>query len=386
MYTIQLNNTSDLFLQYLINTSKLHWRVEKQGVDEFDESGNRKPAKRTTLTDKEKQDHDLALVNKLFTLGYVMHRYKDPHKTWAPYAMDWEISEVNESHGGTGKSLFFESVKLLMKHVHINGRKNKLTEDNHIFGTVTEHTDLILINDCTRYVDYDFFFDPITNSMVCNPKHSTSYVLNYTVSPKIAFTSNYSLRNNNSSLERRLLFSVFSDYYHHTSDKNETAYTPYDDFKKNLFTDFTEEETNLFLNTVVRSVQFYLGCDEKINPPMDNVTARNMKGMLIDGFEEWADTYFTFENLKLNEYLVKNDCLKTFNDVLGGKPVTSDKFKKSLNAWCKMQGYQLNPKHMLNAKGRLQRTIDGTCYDMIYIHVPKKLIEPKHIVEVPDGF
>ncbi len=380
MYKIQIHNNEDLFLKYLVNTSKLHWRVESEGVDEFDAEGKRLPGKRNVLTEQEKQDHTQNLINKIFTIGYLLHRHRSKAHAWAVYSMDHEINDVSESHGGTGKSLLFTSLAPLMpKMVVRNGRVADFTKDKNVFADVTDRTGIYLVNDCNRFLDYHFFYDPITEGIEVRQLYMPMYKVPFDQSPKIVFTSNYGMRGNNSSWDRRIIYNVNSDYYHHHSEKNETARTPYDEFGKNLVSDFTPDEMNSFYNLMAQAIVFKMRATEKIEPPSENIHARNAMSDMHESFGEWADIYFNEPANKLNNdeddgrgaFYDKKEAVKHFNEHIGGKSITAQKFMQSLKAWCKINHYTANPTHMLNKQGRLQRKIDGHTIDVIYIHTPK---------------
>src|SRR5690606_13551438 len=98
---------------------------------------------------------------------------------------------------------------------------------------ITKYTDYVLVDDLHQYIDMNFFFDVLTGKMKVNPKNTKQYTLDFHEVPKFAFTSNLPVRNLSSSLERRLIYMVFSDYYHHSKDGYYKEHrSPEDDFGK----------------------------------------------------------------------------------------------------------------------------------------------------------
>jgi hypothetical protein len=303
----------------------------------------------------------------MYSFGYLLHRYKDAAKTWAVYAMDNKISEQGESHGGSGKSIAYKSIRYFMKSVTLEGRNPKLTENAHIYENVTRHTDYILIDDSHEYLKFDFFYSSITGEMSVNPKNNKQYVIPFEDAGKFAFTSNFPIKNADNSTERRLLYTVFSDYYHFNKNNDYREERKVnDDFGKNLFQDFTEEEWNMFINFMAQCLKFYLSVDFKVDPPMDSVTKRTLIAEMGSAFQGWADTYFSPESDRLDKLVSKKDAFKSFveENKVGW---TSQKFTKAMKAWCRFHHYTFDPTPLQNASGRIIRKIDNVATEMIYV-------------------
>lgn len=385
---IEVLDRSCLFLRFLENTSKVHWKVEAEGVLEYD-AEQRPTGLRKELTREEALDHELHLANKLYSLGYLLHRYKNPARPWAVWAMDHKIADESESHGGSGKSLAYLALTQFMPADQeipytniLNGRDPKLTDNIHIFGDVTEHTDLIIVNDAHQYINFQFFFEPLTGTMSCNPKHAQRFTLPFTKSPKFVFTSNYAVRKADPSTLRRLLYTVFSDWYHHgPNDEYDDERTPMTEFGKNLFDDFDEHEWNLFFNTMARGLQLYLELDAPVAAPAENIKRRTLKAAMGEEFKTWADVYFNPENEKLDKLLVKEDVKKQFIENSGIKTnVTTQRFTSALMAWCNYYGYHLNPQDLcVPGQKRIIRKNDGVAKEMIYVQTQLVIVDEEKL-------
>jgi 16S rRNA (uracil1498-N3)-methyltransferase len=165
-----------------------------------------------------------------------------------------------------------------------------------------------LVDDADQYLNYKFFFDSITGELIVNPKNNQSYEIPFDKAPKFVFTSNHAQRNLDPSLEARLLYTVFSDYYHQQSDSNDYSETRSirDDFGKDLYAfDYSESEWNADFNFFAQCIRFYLSVPSplKINPPMENVTLRNMLAEMGQAFKDWADAYFDQEGSNINRMI-----------------------------------------------------------------------------------
>jgi hypothetical protein len=293
------------------------------------------------------------MINKIFSIGYLEHRFKDPNRPWCIFAMDNNISEDGGSNGGSGKSILYNVAlpQILRKQFYIGGRNPKITENQFIYDGLTEHFRYIYIDDAHEYLNFHFFFDAITAKLSVNPKHASPFKIEYEKVGKFAITSNYTLRNIDQSVERRILYTVFSDYYHtmgESNDYNETR-SPVSDFGKNLFSDFSRDEWNDFYNCMMHAMRFYFTVTEKIDPPMNNVNTRNLKTVMTPDFEEWAVAYFAETSSNINKPIVREEAYKDFEHIYRKKWTTA-RFKKALKAFCKMNNYELNPKDQINTK------------------------------------
>lgn len=361
LYDIKINQKDNIFLNYLIQTSRIHWRTEmevrilklkpEERAKYLEE--NKFSIDGWLLTAEEIAEQKQHVINKIFSIGYLEHRFKDPNRPWCIFAMDNNISEDGGSHGGSGKSILYNVAlpQVLRKQFYIGGRNPKITENQFIYDGLTEHFRYIYIDDAHEYLNFHFFFDAITAKLSVNPKHASPFKIEYEKVGKFAITSNYTLRNIDPSVERRILYTVFSDYYHtmgESNDYNETR-SPVSDFGKNLFSDFTREEWNDFYNCMMHAMRFYFTVTEKIDPPMNNVNTRNLKTVMTPDFEEWAVAYFAETSSNINKPIVREEAYKDF-EFIYRKKWTTARFKKALKAFCKMNNYELNPKDQINTK------------------------------------
>jgi hypothetical protein len=393
-WDIEIKNTDCLVFRYLINASRIYWREEleyrldgipegereqyiaKHQLTKADEplmAGLKKAEAEKyrldhkfsiagpLLTAREKQEQKNHLINKIFSIGFAFHRYKEASKAWAIWNMDAKISEGDESHGGSGKSLIQNLINenKLMKAEYREGRNPKLTDNPHIYEGITKHTDLVIVDDCHRYIKFDFFFGAITGPIAVNPKNAKQYTVPFAESPKFWFSSNYAVQNIDPSKERRVLYCMFSDYYHYSKmGEYREERRVFDDFGKNLGSDFNEDEWNLFLNFICQCVNFYLSAPRKINPPMQNINKRNLMALMGDAFPAWADTYFSEESGNLNTLVVKADALNDFLKTTK-QQWTTQKFTSAMKAWCQYNNYELDPKEFKTAEsGRIIRKVD----------------------------
>jgi hypothetical protein len=280
-----------------------------------------------------------------------------------------------------------------MQSVTLSGRNPKLTENKHLFENVTEHTKYILVDDADAYTPFNFFFDTVTGDLTVNPKNTKSYIIPFDRSPKFCITSNYVLRNIDPSTSRRILYTVFSDYYHEkTADNgyNETR-TIYDDFGKNLFREgYTEKEWNADLNFLVECCRFYLSVIKdniKLQPPMANVISRNLRGVMGESFLDWAQVYFSDTSGNCDKLLPRSDVYDDFKSVTGISKWTPHRFSKALKAYCEYNPaiFAYNPDEIKGKDGRIIRQHNGKATEMFYIQTKETLNIDLEYTEAPSG-
>lgn len=391
VFDIEVNKVGSNLMGYIINSSRIFWRKEMETRFDTDEDrakyrdAHRFDINGEGLTDGEIQEQKRNLINKIFTFGYMLHHYKSPSRAWAPMAMDNKIGDEGECNGRSGKSFFFKVLSLLMKTVKLSGRNPKLMDNPHVFDQVTQHTKMLLVDDCDRYLNTGLFYDNITSDMTVNPKNNQSFSIPFEDSPKIAFTTNYVPADFDPSSEARLLYMVFSDYYHQKTEENDyiESRSIRDDFNKDLFSkSYSEEEWNADLNFILQCVKFYLSVADKpikLLPPMENIIFRKHKQDMGANFEEWALVYFSRDSERLDKCIPKAKVFEDFK-ANGGRVqgMTAQTFKKKLVSFALTCPWieELNPPEMRNSSGRIVRREEGVengrPVEMIYLRSKAK--------------
>lgn len=397
VFDIEINSVPSNFMGYVINSSRLHWRKELEYNWE-DKSAEAAQVYRNShkfcidgdgLSPIEVAEQKQNLINKIFTIGYILHQYKSPSRAWAPQAMDNKIGENDQCNGRSGKSFMFKTLAYFMKTVTLSGRNPKLMENNHVFERVNKHTSLVIVDDCDEYLPISLFYDAITSNMTINPKSVTSYELSFEESPKFAFTTNYVPKEFDPSSSARLLYVVFSDYYHQKTEDNDYLESRQirDDFGKDLYSStYSEREWNADINFFLQCCRFYLSvCQEniKILPPMENIIYRKYKRDMGDNFSEWAYYYFSEEGGNLDTFINREVAFNNYKTYSGMSKITMQRFTKALKGFAFTCDYveELNPVEYCNSSGRIIRKEEGKSVEMIFLKSKPK--EPVIAVPVP---
>ena len=381
-FSIEILNKNSHYFRFLINASRVYWREELENRITNNETEDLKyfednhfSINGARLKESEIKEQEQNLINKIFTIGYLMHRYKSSSKTWAVWVMEDKISDDGVSSGGSGKSFMIRTLKNFKQMLTLGGRNKKLTDNPHIFENVTEFTDIILIDDADQFIDFNFFYDKITSDIDINGKHIKGKFIDYEKSPKIVFTSNFPCRDNDGSTSRRIINAVFSDWYHEATEENDYKATRKisDDFGYDICRiNYSPKFWNEDINFIAECLQFYLSvADEqlKIEPPMKKIQERRNIQTMGTNFKEWAEVYFSKNGTNVDKKIVKSDAINDFMRDTNTKGWTTKKFTQALKAFCKNSDWVevLNPKEFCNSQNRIIKNINDKTHEMLYI-------------------
>lgn len=325
--SLVIHDASSEFFQYLMNTSRLYWRKEE-------EEG-------CTLTEEEKQEEQQCLLNKMFTIGYLLHQYKSPSRAWAAFLQDYKISSSeSDCNGRSGKTIFLKALQSIAPSFFIDGRQFSLNK-NFPFDGVTADTALIVIDDCEKNFPFAYFFSMITEKIRVEEKGNHQFTIPFEKSPKMLMASNFVLPTQDASTKGRILPVVFSDYYHMQAVSNDYREdrSVHDTFGHNILDmTYPEELWSKDIAFMLRCEQFYLSVidnNERIMPPLGNIDKRQVRQKLGDSFQNWADE-FTSEPTNLDADLLLSDVYAAYCNEVGKSAKAKQVFAKSLKDYCKM--------------------------------------------------
>lgn len=206
------------------------------------------------------------LINKIYAIGYFLCRPKIEGHRWAVVAYD--IDPAPKKNGGTGKGLFFS----LFEHfpysvVKLNGRNDRLFEDNHWTSGVTEETDLLLFDDFSIHLSPMQVLHITTSDLWVSNKGKPSFRINYDETPKIGvcFDDQRPIQFAGSE-RRRALLCPFTNYWANDDSKIVV------ELGKVLFGPrFNTTDWNNFYNTMLYCLHTYLKLPRKPTPPEQSV-------------------------------------------------------------------------------------------------------------------
>jgi hypothetical protein len=229
-------------------------------------------------------------------IGYLLSTYKNKMNNKAVILNDEVISENPE--GGTGKGLFVQGLRQIRRVSILDG---KTFDDKKSFPyqTVSPETQVLVFDDVKKNFDFESKFSLVTEGMTLERKNKDAIRLKVEDSPKMVISTNYAIRGEGNSHDRRRFELEIAQYY----GKN---LTPYDEFGKQLFDDWELDEFKKFDNYMVYCLQSYLK-NGLINQNAKNLKMRKFIAETCMEFYEWVNDK---ENCPQN---VRNDKQQYFN-------------------------------------------------------------------------
>ena len=338
------------FLNYLWYTSHFYWRKVINPYTREELPAN--------MTPEENQEVVLHFLSKMTAMAYLVHKFRNKSCQRAVIAMDAKNSEVGDSNGRTGKSLYGDAIRYITTLIKINGKAKNLEEDRYLYEEVSDKTDVLFFDDVRKDFNLETFFSIITGQLTLEKKFIGKITLSEQDTPKIFITTNHAIAGGTSSFKDRQFLLAFSDYY------NE-KWKPVDDFGLLFFDEWDEDQWNLFYNFVASCIHVYfkalkLGWGVSgsglIEPPMERLEHRRLRQEVSETFLSWADDYFGVSDdedtalstsMQINE---PGDRIQMMNDFLEKNQMmrkfcTANYFRKKMVLWCKYRGLRFNPRN-----------------------------------------
>jgi len=272
-------------------------------------------------------------------IGYLLHQYKDPARPFAVILA--EENDNDEQGGGTGKGIFVKALSYILQTIRVDGKNFKI-DKNFAFQRVDLDTKIIAIEDTRKKVDFEGFYSIITEGITVEKKNQDELFIPYKDSPKILFTTNYSIPQNGVHAKRRQRVFEFSPYFNQN-------HTPEDEFGHKLFDDWDKDEWNRFYNLFFFCLQDYL-TNGVINIPFSEKMARKaIKNQFGDDFNEYLD-----EIVKHTEWISIDSLHQEFLNIYGmdKKEYSRIRFTKGLKSGMEIMKKRYEEKKDSNNQGK----------------------------------
>lgn len=374
------------FMNFVINISRVYWRDEYI-TPWIEKTENKTVAEVYELADQNQyreenrfniagpkldigkiREQKLHLINKIYTIGYLLHAYKDEANGLLVYIMENDLIDSDVSEGGSGKSLFAKSFGEILEFENRPGNSRDAFTEKFVYDGVTDSTRVFLFDDADKYLNLRDLYSQVSGDLYVNPKNGTAYTLPYKLSPKFIVTSNFGLRSMDGSTIRRLLVTATSNYYHTAIDNELPGHQPPDDFGgRRFFQNWDWDQYNKFINFYLQCLVFYLNQSKKINPPMNSITKRNLMAQIGKHFMDFCQEFFAelVPNqdgmVEYNKVDLKERVQKYHKSISG---MSSTAIATNLDAYCKLNGYEFMP-----GRSRYQKTENGITVDYVLIYV-----------------
>ena len=248
---------------------------------------------------------DKARINSMqSTIGYLLHGWKNLSYCPAVILNDEVISANPE--GGTGKGLFMNGLSKMKKNVTIDG-KSFAFEKSFAYQLVSADTQILCFDDVKRSFDFERLFSVITEGLTLEKKNKDAIKIPFAKSPKVALTTNYAIKGEGSSFERRKWELELAQYY--TKD-----FTPLVEFGKLMFGDWDDNEWCQFDNYMISNLQMYLE-HGLLKSEFVNLKMKNLIRSTDHVFIEWCGIISggkINDKLKPNSRIYKSEIYKDF--------------------------------------------------------------------------
>lgn len=292
-------------------------------------------------------DDKLAIKNLIAVcndIGYLLHEFKDPSKAYSSDYFDAVIKSRKSADGRTGKSLLFKLLNYVKPVVMIECRSSDLNRPE-TFSQVNYHTAIVCFNDVPSEFPFDRIFPYITESWTIKRLYTDPFTIDFKHAPKVAITSNHTLKGKGGSYSGRQKNFEFSDYFN-------PNFSPADYFKHNLGEDWTDEQWDLFYSTAIHCIQSYL---------QDGLTAFEGKYEFNKLLNEIPEEFYMYcESLKLDTDYIKSDMIIVLQEKFDFKLLSPNSFTLWLKDYCDFKKYVINPHIIPIKKGHFPRDKRGT--------------------------
>lgn len=263
-------------------------------------------------------------------IGYLLSTYKNKMNNKAIILNDEVISENPE--GGTGKGLFVQGLRQIRKVSILDG---KTFDDKKSFPyqTVSPETQVLVFDDVKKNFDFESKFSLVTEGMTLERKNKDAIKLKVEDSPKMVISTNYAIKGEGNSHDRRRFEIEFAQYYGKTL-------TPYDEFERQLFDDWDDDDFQRFDNYMVYCLQSYL----KLGLVSQNAKNIKMRKFIAETSMEFFEWVKETENVKHNDRLEKSVYFANFTNEYQDfkKWLTNKKFNIWVQKYANFIGAEYN--------------------------------------------
>lgn len=262
------------------------------------------------------------------TIGYLLHGYKNKMNNKAIILNDEIISDNSE--GGTGKGLVIQGLKQIRKTSILDG-KSFDDKKSFPYQTVSSETQLLVFDDVKKNFDFESKFSLVTEGMTLERKNKDAIKLTIEESPKLIITTNYAIKGEGNSHDRRRHELEVSQYY-------SKSLTPYLEFNCQLFDDWDLKEFKNFDNYMANCIQSYL----KIGLPPQNAKNLKLRKLIAESSMEFFEWISESENFILNNRNEKGKLFSSFtNDYKDFQKWLS---RKKFNIWIQKYASYIDAK------------------------------------------
>lgn len=217
----------------------------------------------------------------------------------------------------------------------VDGKNFKL-DKSFAFQRVGLDTKILAIEDVRKNVDFEGFYSVITEGITVEKKNKDELFIPYKDSPKVLFTTNYTLPSTGDHAKRRQRVFEFSNFFSATN-------TPLDFFGHKLFDDWDQDEWNRFYNLMFIAVTFYLKFGVKDIAVGEKMHRKHIRLNFGEEYLDWWDSFIKDEKGKWNDFKALYNSFLLSNDY-DKKDFSSRKFKKAMDESVEKFAYKIQSR------------------------------------------
>jgi hypothetical protein len=233
-------------------------------------------------------------------IGYLLNNYKKQDEGLAIIFYDETLND-NPS-GRTGKTLISKALGNCRKLVTLNGKEFN-NKGQFPYQTINLDDNIICFDDMERSFKFETLFSIITGNLTLNKKNLQPIEIPFSKSPKILFTSNYILSGVGDSHDAR---KVEIELFRHYSK----TYKPINEFGKLFFTQWNDQEWNIFFTYMIGNIQKYF----KNGLIVSELKTGKTKKMIANTCEDFYDFCENEFFWKTDHFYATKEILQSYND------------------------------------------------------------------------
>jgi len=261
-------------------------------------------------------------------IGYLISTFKNRSNNKAIILNDEVISENPE--GGTGKGVFVQGISQIRKTSIIDGKMFD-GKKSFPYQTVSLDTKLLVFDDVVKNFNFEEKFSLVTEGMTLERKNKDAIKLNVHDSPKLIISTNYAIRGEGNSHDRRRYELEIAQYYG-------KDLTPEDEFGRQLFDDWSDLDFRKFDNYIIYCLQLFL----KLGLVKQNAKNIKMRKFIAETTMEFFDFIKENDNIPRN---IRNDKKVYFDKFIDEYPdfkkwLTRKKFNIWIQKFCSFMKYE----------------------------------------------
>lgn len=263
-------------------------------------------------------------------IGYLLHSHKTSANNKAIILNDEVISD--NPNGGSGKGLLTNAISQMKKLSTIDGKTFDFNK-SFPYQTVSTDCQVLAFDDVKKNFNFESLFSIITEGITIEYKGKDAIKIPIKDSPKVLISTNYTLKADGGSFERRMFEVELSSYFgsHHS---------PLDQFGCMLFDDWDDDEWARFDHFMINCIQYYLQ-NGLVTYEQKNLKIRKLMNETSREFYEWMELKEKPKNLDRIYYKKwKADFVKDYVDF--DKWLTQRLFNSWIKKYYTYKGIELS--------------------------------------------